>query len=699
MNSRLEAISLTHNDPLERFSEGDKKVIEDRLHVLSSLAYFIGKDYGMKVEVNPSQGWHWDFDKNVVRADPDDLLNKPIEFLRFVMSHEAGHRRISRVKGVIPDKVWQLPAFSFMMNVIEDPRDNNFVADNIPHFRDEMKYAYGPESEDAKFETEMQEEANKKFGKKPRFMQAGFEYMKLWYKVSVGEKPELSPDLPDDVRDVVLKTYEATKRSWNTYPSLNEADNGVTHQGKQLTGEETITEYARASFQINYRDVWPFFKTLVDKDIEDAKNSGQGDNNEKGNGEKKDGNNDKSGDENQGGENGENGEKKEGEKDDKGEGEPQQGNNEGGKEGEKKPLTEEEAKKLIQEFAEKLAEHFEGEKAKAEAIKKAKQAKFEPEQQPEEDTGDDVYEGEVLPEDIPGIGDPKPSILDDKEIEDLKKKLEQRSKRETSYDRVLRECAPLIDHLTNELQEIFNKRRHTKWQAGYKSGKKINIGKAIQEEVAQTSPFDTGAFMRREQPKEADYAITLLIDLSGSMQTGGKIHEAFKASAVLSEVLNQIGIKFSVVGFNSEMYDYKDFEGDLDDTVRRSSEQMLSEVYSNNADYNDDDWAVEQTSHRLQKREETQKILFVISDGQPVPSGRHGGRGGSGYSRFRFDDDNLKQVVDDITKDGKVKIIGLGLGRGTEHVKNYYPNSVANISVQDLADVLGDKLREAIQTT
>ncbi len=681
MNSRLEVVSSTHNTSLERFSEDDRKVIEDRLHVLSSLAYFIGKDYGMKVEVNPDKGWHWDFDKNIVRADPDDLLTKPIEFLRFVMSHEAGHRRISRVKGVIPDKVWQLPAFSFMMNVIEDPRDNNFVADNIPHFRDEMKYAYGPESEDAKFETEMQEEANKKFGKEPRFMQAGFEYMKLWYKVSTGEKPELSPDLPDDVREVVLKTYDAAKRSWNTYPSFNEADNGVIHQGKQLTGEETITEYARASFQINYTEVWPYFKTLIDKDIEDAKNSRQGNN-------KKEGGDDKKGEKNEGDQDGKN---KEDTKDNKGEDEPRENNPEGRGE-EKGSLTEDEAKKLIEEFSKKLAEHFEGEKEKAEAVKKAKQAKFEPQQE------EASHEGEIVPEDIPGAGDPKPFVLDDKEIEDLKKKLEQRDKRETSYAQVLRECAPLIDHLTNELQEIFNKRRHTRWESGYKSGKKINIGKAIQEEVAQTSPFDTGAFMRREQPKEADYAITLLIDLSGSMKRGGKIHEAFKASAVLSEVLNQIGIKFSVVGFNSEMYDYKDFDRELDDAVRRSSEQMLSEVYSDNAGANDDDWAVEQTSHRLQKREESQKILFVISDGQPAPSGRHGNRTDDFDLDYDgFDGQNLKKVVDDIIKDGNVKIIGLGLGRDTEHVKKYYPNSVANISVQDLAKVLGNKLREAIE--
>ncbi len=132
MNPRMEHASFVPQNPLERFSEKEQKIIKERLHTLSSLAYFIGKDYGMKVEVNKEEGWHWDFDKNIVRADPDDLLTKPIEFLRFVMSHEAGHRRISRVFGIIPEETWNLPGFSFMTNAIEDPRDNNFVADNIP---------------------------------------------------------------------------------------------------------------------------------------------------------------------------------------------------------------------------------------------------------------------------------------------------------------------------------------------------------------------------------------------------------------------------------------------------------------------------------------------------------------------------------------------------------------------------------------
>lgn len=694
MNSRFEAVSFSTSSSLGRFDDEQKKYIQDRLQILSSLAYFIGKDHEMKVEVNPNKGWHWDFIKNVVRADPDDLLKKPIEFLRFVMSHEAGHRRISRVTGVVPDTVWRQPGFSFMMNAIEDPRDNNFVADTMPHFKDEMKFAYGEESEEAKFETEMQEEANKKFGKSPRFMQAGFEYIKLWYKVSTGQEPTLSEGLPDDVRDVVLKTYEAAKRSWNTYPSLKEADNGLVHQGKQLSGEEAITEYAKLSFELNYKNIWPLFKTLIDQDIEDAKNGGEDKKDDKGEQEnhQEEEQNGQEGDQEE--EDGNDGQGKD-EKPEEGEnGEANSDNQDNGedKKGNRKKLTEEEAKKLIEDFAKKLADHFSGEKEKADSEKKARMAKFEP--QNEEGDGDSENESneqsseEVGGEKIETNSIPKkleqPFKIDDKAIEELKKKLEQKNKREMPYNKVLRECSPLIDTLTNELQEIFNKRRHTKWQAGYKSGKKIHIGKAIQEEVSHTSPFDTGAFMRREQPKEVDYAITLLVDLSGSMDMGGKIQEAFKASVVLSEVLNQIGVKFSVTGFNKYMYEYKNFDQEIDDDIRHGAESMLVEVEGYGSNCNDDAWALSETNKKMMQREERQKIIFVISDGQPVPSGRYPER-------------DLSATVEKISKNGKVRVIGLGLGRGTEHVREYYPDSIANISVEELSKVLGKKLREVIE--
>ena len=70
---------------LEQFSGEEQRQILSKRQILSSLASFIGKDFTMPVELNdPGGGWHWDFDQNVVRIDPKDLLEKPMDYLRFV---------------------------------------------------------------------------------------------------------------------------------------------------------------------------------------------------------------------------------------------------------------------------------------------------------------------------------------------------------------------------------------------------------------------------------------------------------------------------------------------------------------------------------------------------------------------------------------------------------------------------------------
>jgi len=42
------------------------------------------------------------------------------------------------------------------------------------------------------------------------------------------------------------------------------------------------------------------------------------------------------------------------------------------------------------------------------------------------------------------------------------------------------------------------------------------------------------------------------------------------------------------------------------------------------------------------------------------------------------------------------RLVGLGIGPGTNHVERYYPNSVANVGVREMPDKLADVIREAI---
>ena len=86
---------------LAGFTPEQQAEIEQKQQILSSLAYFIGKDFRIPVELNdPGAGWQWDFGSNVIRVDPKDLLERPMDYLRFVISQEGGHRRISRIDTV-----------------------------------------------------------------------------------------------------------------------------------------------------------------------------------------------------------------------------------------------------------------------------------------------------------------------------------------------------------------------------------------------------------------------------------------------------------------------------------------------------------------------------------------------------------------------------------------------------------------------
>ena len=243
---------------LEQFTSEQQKEIGNKQRILSSLAYFIGKDFRIPVELNsPGAGWHWDFEHNVIRIDPKDLLEKPMDYLRFVIAHEGGHRRISRTD-FIPVEEWKQPGFSALMNAIEDPRDNNFVAENYPKFKKQMELAYNLDEE---LEAKAKAEAKGKLGYQPRFMQASFEYIKQWFNERQNREIKISEDLPEDVRAVLSKTLKSAQDSWWRYPTKKEADKS----------EKLIADYAKVSYEINRDEIWPEFKKLVAMDMQDQR--------------------------------------------------------------------------------------------------------------------------------------------------------------------------------------------------------------------------------------------------------------------------------------------------------------------------------------------------------------------------------------------------------------------------------------------
>lgn len=690
---------------LSGFSKEEQKEIKYKQEVLSSLAYFIGKDFEVPVELNkPGDGWHWDFKENKIRIDPEDLLEKPLNYLRFVISHEGGHRRISRAD-FIPSEIWKQPGFSFMMNAIEDPRDNNFVAENYPKFKEQMGLAYDL---DLDLENKYRDRAQEKLGYQPRFMQAGFEYIRQWFLETKGEQEKVSEDLPKEVQEAVEKTLDSAKDSWWRYPSRQEADES----------EEKIKRYAQVSYEINRDEIWPEFKKLVEEDLEDQKmqelmkdiqegeSEGQGqsvpqelkDNLtpkerkeleeaiDKATEEAKKGN--------QGQENKE-GKPQEGEK---AEGKPQEDESMG------KPIDlnslSEGLKQKIKEYIDSLPEDKRKElQEKAEGEIKGLEKEINEELEGKLSDNPQKRLGRDADEEKPKDKEPieKSKTEQDKERErrhqeDLQKYrdlLEKSLEKNVNvYEQYRNEILPIIESLENDLREVFVARRAGRWQSGFRAGKRIDIKTRMQEKAKGVSAVESRAWQKRELPTEKDYAISILVDLSGSMVYGGKIQETFKALVVLAEVLGKLSIKTEILGFNDRLYEYQMFGEDLSRETRESMGGVLLEVNNRQggrARYNDDGWALGETSKRLAKQRAAEKFLMVLSDGLPEESPAH-----------RAPEFDLGRVVNHIMQETDQKLIGLGIGSGTQHVEKFYPNSLADIDVKEMAEKLAGVVKEMI---
>lgn len=705
---RYESLDNSKNESNAAFTPEQLAEIETKRRILSSLAYFIGKDFQMPVELNqPGAGWHWDFKENVVRIDPKDLLEKPMEYLRFVISHEGGHRRISRTE-FIPTETWRQPGFSFMMNAIEDPRDNNFVAENYPRFRDQMDTAY---ESDLDMEDKSKEKAIKKLGHQPRFMQAGFEYIKQWFREQKGEESSIDESLPEEVKSVVSQTLEAARTSWWTYPSRQEADES----------EELITKYAQASFKINMDKIWPEFQKLVEKDMEDQQTQELLDDMQKG---KAEGTGsglpqelkdkltpdeqkeledaiDKAIDE------AKTEQEQTGETPDESAGEPgeemAESKEAGGEmkpESKGKPINLDslstELKQKIKDFIDSLPED-----SKKDLQQKAKKtlADFEKELNDEIEGKMSETPDRKSDEDseIPEQSSAESHIESGDELGDRERRRQRieamfETDEENQYQKTLEKVSGLIDMLTADLRDVFVQRKTEKYESGYRSGRRWNIRQRIREKVAGIPLFKTEAREQKEsESEEMDYAISLMVDLSGSMQSGGKIQEAFKSAVVLAETLNNLGMKYEIVGFQDVLLEFKSFEDQLNETMREKLNQMILEVYGDNPDGhnnpgdNDDGKCLSEASEHLATQIAKSKFIIVISDGMPETS----------YKSSSALNQELKDAITSISANTNQKLIGLGLK--SHAVADFYDNNISGISTEEMVETLGGLLREIIE--
>ncbi|MFH8087063.1 MAG: VWA domain-containing protein [Candidatus Aenigmatarchaeota archaeon] len=272
----------------------------------------------------------------------------------------------------------------------------------------------------------------------------------------------------------------------------------------------------------------------------------------------------------------------------------------------------------------------------------------------------------------------------DEELKKLEKKLEEmRREKMTEYDKTYEEVADIINRLYIRLKKFFLPERHPKWKNGYPSGQRVDLLTAMQ---AEADPRYLGKIWERKTiPHKLDYRLSLLIDTSGSM-TGEKIEETFKGLVVLIEVLEKLGIQYQVIAFSDSAKVFKDWYEKLDNRKRNYLSQIKE--FENNGTATTE--ATEKAYQEFLKNLGKNNFLITFTDGQPN------------------DPEPLKELLKEIEKEGRIKLVGVGLGPDTEFVKEFYKASFSIPQVKitakehhkgkkDFAEAFADLLEDMIK--
>ncbi len=221
-------------------------------------------------------------------------------------------------------------------------------------------------------------------------------------------------------------------------------------------------------------------------------------------------------------------------------------------------------------------------------------------------------------------------------------------------------------------------------QRDYDFGREV--GRLDTKRLVSAYKGSRSVYKVRKDRAEMDTAVTVLVDLSGSMG-GRKVKVARDSALALSECLEGSGISFKVVGFSNnslingvkkvgmfhrnERLDtvvFKDYNSSLN-TSKGAIARIDDAVGGNNTDYD----FIQNELLGLSQRPESRKVLFVLSDGHP-----------SSYSDASTSEHvkHCKKAVEEGERKG-IECVGIGIcDRAVEKIygKSVVVNDVSELS-------------------
>ena len=268
------------------------------------------------------------------------------------------------------------------------------------------------------------------------------------------------------------------------------------------------------------------------------------------------------------------------------------------------------------------------------------------------------------------------------------------------YNQVLEDVAGHLNVMRRKLERALVATQTRDWEGGHEQGR-LDTRRLTRAYLGKPNVFK----MRQDRP-EIDTAMTMLIDLSGSMMG----HEARMAQAVaiaLCEAVDRTGVAYEVLGFNNmtslsmteeerdafyahggrssrnvrysplDMYIFKDFNERLFEA--KPSMAAIADCAGGN---NSDGDALWYSYLRLKDRPEKRKIFIIMSDGYPASD-----------TSTSVLNQHLRDVVGIIEKDG-VDVMGVGIQ--SDAVQQFYPKWVVVNALSDLEGAVMDQVGKAL---
>lgn len=188
-------------------------------------------------------------------------------------------------------------------------------------------------------------------------------------------------------------------------------------------------------------------------------------------------------------------------------------------------------------------------------------------------------------------------------------------------------------------------------------------------EAGSTYRPDQKFYAKKHQPEDLpDMAVSVLVDLSASMH-GPRIEAARKATILLYDFCNGLGIPCMVAGHNNavngiEYTVYTDFN-QVGNKDRLRLAQMAPHPYAANRD----GMAIEVSSNLLSKRPERIKMLIIISDGQPYDQ-NYGGEGAA---------QDIRSIIGRYRRKG-IETFAAAIGTDKDRIRSIYGEGYIDIT-------------------